>query len=186
MHKTSEHNEPLPQCEGAKLHPFRHCEAPIRFERLLSDTTLTNSVGNGGHAHVFEASIGSDTYALKIISKPFSLVIVRFASNAHTFGAQKFKFFDDEEVRAGEAERIPIDLLHAHMDSFYNECRVFGRPNEQKLTFAAVDIRQIEDSKSSGNSTRTLVVLTRNMTFPYQRDSHFKQSPKSSFKTIFH
>ena len=43
----------------------------------------------------------------------------------------KFKFYDDTEDRAGlygrEHDLVSVDLLRAHMDPFYNECRAFGR-----------------------------------------------------------
>lgn len=43
----------------------------------------------------------------------------------------EFKFYDDADDRAGlvrgEKALVPISLLHAHMDPFYNECRAYGR-----------------------------------------------------------
>ncbi len=49
----------------------------------------------------------------------------------------QFKFYDDEEDRAGlfgnENDLVPIHLLHAHRDPFYNECRAFGRIVEADL-----------------------------------------------------
>ena len=56
-------NSPLPQCEGPKLHAFHDPKAEITFHRLLSDND-----SEGGHAHVFEATIGSTAYALKMVS----------------------------------------------------------------------------------------------------------------------
>lgn len=74
MLKTTNFTKPLPQSEGPKLHPFRNRKAPIIFVRLLSDTE------SEGHAHVFEVSIGSKQYALKIVSdkdaKPSRLVSI--------------------------------------------------------------------------------------------------------------
>lgn len=51
---------------------------------------------------------------------------------------EKFKFYDDTEDRAGlvyagDADRVPINLLHAHNDPFNKECRAFGRLIERKL-----------------------------------------------------
>lgn len=49
----------------------------------------------------------------------------------------QFKFYDIEEDRAGLLDRenklISDDLLHAHSDPFYNECRAYGRLEETKL-----------------------------------------------------
>jgi len=59
--------EPLPQCEGPKLHPFHDHVASIDFKHLLSDPATT------AQSHVFEVSITSKPYALKIVS--FSLAI---------------------------------------------------------------------------------------------------------------
>lgn len=58
---------PLPQCEGPKLNPFPHRKSKVDFIRLLSDTESTPSMESGGHAHVFEVSMGGETYALKVV-----------------------------------------------------------------------------------------------------------------------
>ncbi len=43
----------------------------IEFKDLISKSDLTDSsAGLGGHAHVFEISIQSKTYALKIVRRP--------------------------------------------------------------------------------------------------------------------
>ena len=55
------YDEPLPTCEGPKLNPFHDLKAIVKFERLLSDKDAE------GQAHVFEASIGSSTFAIKIV-----------------------------------------------------------------------------------------------------------------------
>lgn len=55
-------NVPLPQCEGPKLDPFPQSKSVIKFRRLLSNKD------SEGHAHVFEATINSTTYALKLVS----------------------------------------------------------------------------------------------------------------------
>ena len=52
-------NVPLPQCEGPKLDPFPDSKSTITFRRLI---------GSGGHAYVFEATIDSTAYALKLVS----------------------------------------------------------------------------------------------------------------------
>ena len=49
----------------------------------------------------------------------------------------QFKFFDFELQRDGlldsENDRISDDLLQAHKDPFYNECRAYGRLEEAQL-----------------------------------------------------
>ena len=55
------YNEPLPSCEGPKLPPFPIFKAPIKFKSLVSDPK------SEGHGHVFQVSIGSQVYALKIV-----------------------------------------------------------------------------------------------------------------------
>ena len=62
MSKLPEYTEPLPLCEGPELHRFRKLKAGlVTFNRLLSDNE------SEGHAHVFEAAIGSATYATKMV-----------------------------------------------------------------------------------------------------------------------
>ncbi len=56
-----QYDEPLPTCEGPKLKPFHDSKAIVKFKRLLSDKDAE------GQAHVFEASIGSSTFAIKIV-----------------------------------------------------------------------------------------------------------------------
>ncbi len=56
-------DKPLPDCEGPKLHLFQDRKAAIDFRRLLSGADS----GSGGHAHVFEVSIRSRIYALKVV-----------------------------------------------------------------------------------------------------------------------
>lgn len=47
------------------------------------------------------------------------------------YDVPQFKFFNAEEDRAclidEENALVPDDVLHAHMDPFYNECRAYGR-----------------------------------------------------------
>ena len=49
----------------------------------------------------------------------------------------QFKFYDFQVQRAGlvgkENDLVPDDLLQAHSDPFYNECRAYGRLEEHKL-----------------------------------------------------
>ena len=62
MSKLPKYTEPLPLCEGPKLHRFRKLKAGlVTINRLLSE------VDSEGHAHVFEATIGSATYAIKMV-----------------------------------------------------------------------------------------------------------------------
>ncbi|KAL9128407.1 MAG: hypothetical protein Q9217_002898 [Psora testacea] len=107
------YDEPLPKCKGPKLHPFQDRTAVIDFVRLISDQGPSDT-SEGGHAHVFEVSILSKTYALKM-----------------------FKFYDDEDDRAAligeERDLIPVEILRAHRDPFFNECRAYGRLVEKNL-----------------------------------------------------
>ena len=64
MSRTPDFDKPLPDCEGPKLHPFKHRKAAIKFHRLLSDTDMPQA---GGDSHVFEVSIRSKVYALKVV-----------------------------------------------------------------------------------------------------------------------
>ncbi|KAK3169301.1 hypothetical protein OEA41_008684 [Lepraria neglecta] len=103
-----QYNKPLPQCEGPKLRPFDTPKPAVTFRRLLSDKD------SEGHTHVFEAAIESAAYALKM-----------------------FKFCDFKEQRAGlvgkENDLVTDDLLQAHSDPFYNECRAYGRLQDKNL-----------------------------------------------------
>ncbi len=67
MSRFPNYCEPLFQCEGPKLHPFCDRESTIGFVRLLSNG------GSEGHSHVFEVSIGSKAYALKMV-RPQALI----------------------------------------------------------------------------------------------------------------
>ena len=62
------YQKPLPECDGPKLSPFRVSKARIRFDRLISDPRTE------GHGYVFEASINSQVYALKIVGATGSSV----------------------------------------------------------------------------------------------------------------
>ena len=56
----------LPDCKGPKLNRFVRTESPIEFVRLLS--------GNDGvHSHVFQVTIDSKQYALKLVRSKQSL-----------------------------------------------------------------------------------------------------------------
>ena len=56
-----QYTEPLPQCDGPKLKPFKLPMPTPKFHRLISDPDAE------GQAHVFEASIGSTVYAIKVV-----------------------------------------------------------------------------------------------------------------------
>ena len=66
MARLPNYNKQLPDCEGPKLRPFKNRKAAIGFHRLLSN----EDSGTGGHAHVFEVSIRSKLYALKVVWYP--------------------------------------------------------------------------------------------------------------------
>ena len=118
------YDEPLPTCEGPKLKPF-HIKAIVKFKRLLSDKD------SDGHAHVFEASIGTSSFAIKIVRA------YPPCNYAEVLLLPQFKFYDIEEDRDclldRENAQISDNLLHAHSDPFYNECRAYGRLEEKKL-----------------------------------------------------
>ena len=63
MSVVPDYSEPLPQCKGPQLHPFETHKKTVKFLRLISD------VKSEGHAHIFEVSIGSKRYALKVVKK---------------------------------------------------------------------------------------------------------------------
>ena len=68
MPSVPSYDQPLPLCEGPKLQPFRKGKADITFKRLLrNDQGSPDSSDEGGRAHVFEVSIDSKTYALKVV-----------------------------------------------------------------------------------------------------------------------
>ena len=54
----------LPRGDSPQLGPFKDSDADVEFVRLLSKIDYTEI---GGHAHVFEVLINSQTYALKIV-----------------------------------------------------------------------------------------------------------------------
>ena len=68
MVKRPNYDGPLPQCKGPKLKPFPRRKSKVYFIRLLSDSAPAGSLKSGGHSHVFEVSIGRETYALKVVS----------------------------------------------------------------------------------------------------------------------
>ena len=125
-----QYDEPLPTCEGPKLNPFHDLKATVKFKRLLSDKDAE------GQAHVFEASIRSSTFAIKIV-RAYPPSVVKYQNIAEALLMPQFKFYDIEEDRAGLLDRendlVSDDLLHAHSDPFYNECRAYGRLEEKKL-----------------------------------------------------
>ena len=94
-------------------------------------------------------------------------------------------------IYAGETEQIPIDLFHAHIDPFYNECSAFGRLTEQKLNrkyavccygYTAISPdRELEIE-------REFHVDFGCSDDEYEQpvSSHFEPLLKNSFETIFH
>lgn len=63
---TLDSTKSLPECNGPKLQPFEDPKATVFLQNLISENNLTD-LSAGGHAHVFEVSIQSKTYALKIV-----------------------------------------------------------------------------------------------------------------------
>ena len=66
MPRLPTYNEPLPTCHGPKLLPFENQSAAIKFIRVLSDQRPRDS-SSEGRSYVFEVSILSKTYALKVV-----------------------------------------------------------------------------------------------------------------------
>jgi hypothetical protein len=63
---TRNSTKSLPECNGPKLKAFEDPKATVDFRELISESDLADSSA-GGHAHVFEVSIQTKTYALKIV-----------------------------------------------------------------------------------------------------------------------
>ena len=77
MLPVSSYRQSLPQCKGPKLHPFQKGKADIQFKRLLSNVQGTlNSSDQAGHAYVFEISIDSKTYALKVVRVHYHMIFI--------------------------------------------------------------------------------------------------------------
>lgn len=77
MLPVSSLTQPLPQCKGPKLHPFQKSKADIQFKRLLSNAQGTlDSSDQAGHAYVFEISIDSKTYALKMVRVHYPMILI--------------------------------------------------------------------------------------------------------------
>ncbi|KAL9098861.1 MAG: hypothetical protein Q9163_005554 [Psora crenata] len=105
--------EPLPQCEGPKLHPFPPGNDSIDFIRVLGYDQNPNDLEEmnepGIHSNVFEVCIRSKRYALKI-----------------------FKFYNGAQNEYNsllnrDKKRVSFDTVRTHNDPFYNECRAHGR-----------------------------------------------------------
>ena len=109
----------LPECAGPKLEQFPHCHLPVQFLRLLSDPETA------AHSHVFEVKIGTDKYALKVVSRHHMLSIIS--------KSRQFRFYDiaEDEVGLDETEIADPDLA-VQLDPFFAECRAFGRIKEQQ------------------------------------------------------
>ncbi|KAL9607372.1 MAG: hypothetical protein Q9167_007712 [Letrouitia subvulpina] len=99
-----------PPSDGPKLHPFSHRASAIHFVRLLSDPE------GEGHSQVFEVTIASKVYALKIF-------------NFYT-DAQAMEGLEDSEM--GDLD-LDLDTFHFHSDPFYSECRAYGKLIETNL-----------------------------------------------------
>lgn len=75
MFSVCNYKQPLPECEGPKLHLFRKGRVDIQFKRLLSNVQGSlYSSDEAGHAYVFEVSIDSKIYALKVVSKHYYMI----------------------------------------------------------------------------------------------------------------
>jgi len=75
MPPWSLYDKSLPTCEGPKLYPFQDRTATIEFVRLISDQDPVDT-SQEGHAHVFEVSILSKPYAVKIVRRELSIMTV--------------------------------------------------------------------------------------------------------------
>ncbi|KAI4199866.1 MAG: hypothetical protein LQ350_004314 [Teloschistes chrysophthalmus] len=104
------YNRMLPPCNGPKLHPFADRYAPIKFERLLSDA-------EAALAHVFEVTIAGKPYALKVFK--------------HTSDTQFDDAFDFRSTKL--VCQDVLDHANYHFESFYRECRAYGRLRDSKL-----------------------------------------------------
>lgn len=128
-HRYPSYDTPLPLCEGPKLQPYHNAMAVVKFRRLLStsDTEATS--------YVFEVSIDSELFALKMVS--YSVTSPCSGAVYSQVPRAQFKFYDESEGRAAlskaESRMVPRDILVAHDDPFYNECRAYGRLEQANL-----------------------------------------------------
>ncbi|CAD6586365.1 MAG: hypothetical protein ASARMPRED_002513 [Alectoria sarmentosa] len=71
------------------------------------------------------------------------VLISRSLAGSNEYALKMFKFYDDIEHRAAlideEKDLVSVDLLSAHMDPFFNQCRAYGQlvESEPKLPFNA-------------------------------------------------
>ncbi|KAL6715421.1 hypothetical protein ACLMJK_006382 [Lecanora helva] len=114
MPRRTHYDKPFPHCDGPKLHQFRDHAAPISLVRLISQPVAASETSSQAQAHVFEASISSKTYALKI-----------------------FRYYDDtddlEALTREDRKHISADIVRSHRDPFLCECRAYGRLIEKNL-----------------------------------------------------
>ncbi|MCJ1239953.1 hypothetical protein MMC14_007952, partial [Varicellaria rhodocarpa] len=86
--------------------PLPLCDGPKLqpFEYRHAPVKFIRLLNAGDHGSVFEVLIESNTYALKI-----------------------FNFYDPREEIGLADLNIPQELVIAHIDPFYAECRAYGR-----------------------------------------------------------
>ncbi|KAK8016218.1 hypothetical protein PG993_014407 [Apiospora rasikravindrae] len=103
-------NNPLPRCEGPKLHAFECKNTSIAWGRRLDEDRGDSSTTQSA---VFEVTIESRVYALKV-----------------------FKFYDpySDAYYWGPLLRddIPLEEILCYTDPFFAECRAYGRIHEAR------------------------------------------------------
>ena len=61
----------------------------------------------------------------------------RYETSTSTTDSSDFNYYNDEENLADlgkdETAFVSVDVVHAHMDPFFNECRAFGQLIEADL-----------------------------------------------------
>ena len=72
MSSIPQYTKPLPLCDGPTLHPFKLDRNAVNFMHLLSDGDPD------GHAHVFEVSIDSRRFALKLVKWSLIVTLLMF------------------------------------------------------------------------------------------------------------
>lgn len=77
----------LPQADGPRLEAFPQQKSPVEFVRILRASEFhafneSDSTSGEPHAHVFEVSIASKKYALKIVRSWCSDPTTRFGTNS--------------------------------------------------------------------------------------------------------
>ncbi|KAF2234844.1 hypothetical protein EV356DRAFT_576299 [Viridothelium virens] len=101
----------LPRCDEPRLEQFPY-DHKIEFRKLLGQDREQGGV-IAGHGYVFSVLIDSKPFALKM-----------------------FKFYDTSDGRDpltdDENRQVSDEIVEAHCDSFYAECRAYGRIKEKK------------------------------------------------------